>query len=93
MVIAARGRPKPATGLGRANVAPEEYKALAQGVVANFGTWSVNEADKTLTFHVEGALFPNAEGTDAKASVISLTGDELKVMGNALGVATWRRSK
>jgi hypothetical protein len=42
--VAARKLP-----LGRADIKPEEYKALAQGVVANFGTWSVNETDKTLT--------------------------------------------
>jgi hypothetical protein len=62
---------------GRANVTPEEYKAVAQGVVAQFGTWSVNEADKTLTAKAEGAMFPNAEGVETKSSV-SLTGDELK---------------
>ena len=79
-MIAARGRPKatpPVTN--RTDVTPEYYKAVAQGMVANFGTWSVNEADKTLTQHIEGALFPNGEGSDAKASV-SLTGDELKLV-------------
>ena len=29
--------------------------ADAPGVAANFGTWSVNEADKTLTLHFVGA--------------------------------------
>jgi hypothetical protein len=78
-VIAARGRPKATPPIIRADVTPEYYKAVAQGMVANFGTWSVNEADKTLTQHVEGALFPNGEGNDLKASV-SLTGDELKLV-------------
>jgi hypothetical protein len=45
---------------------------------ANFGTWSVNEADKTLTQRFEGSLRPNNEGTDIKASV-SLAGDELRL--------------
>jgi lipocalin-like protein len=58
----------------------EQFKAATQNVVANFGTWSVNEADKTLTRHSEGALIPNAEGNDAKVSV-SVAGDELKVVG------------
>ena len=87
-------RPKfKASGNLRLDTPAAEYGEAARAFVGNFGTWTVNEADKTLTFHVEGALFPNAEGTDAKASVIGLTGDELKVMGSALGVATWRRSK
>jgi len=93
---AAGGRPKATTGpagnINRADVRPEEYKALAQGVVANFGTWSVNEADKTLTQHVEGALFPNGEGNDARTSV-SLTGDELKLVAASGATVTYRRAK
>jgi hypothetical protein len=87
MVSAARGRPKAATALpNRADVKPEEYKAIAQGVVANFGTWSVSEADKTLSFQLEGALFPSVEGTEGKVSV-SLAGDELKLTAtNPAGV-------
>jgi lipocalin-like protein len=93
LVIEARGRPKvTVTGpVNRATLSPEEYKAIAQGVAAQFGTWSVNEADKTLTQHVEGAFIPNNEGNDAKLSV-SLTGDELKLVA-AIGAFTWRRSK
>jgi Lipocalin-like domain len=45
---------------------------------ANAGTWSVSEADKTLTQRFDAALRPNAEGTDIKSSV-SLVGDELKL--------------
>jgi hypothetical protein len=97
-VIAARGRPKATTGptgaINRADLSPEEYKAVAQGVAAQFGTWSVNEADKTETDHIEGAFFPNNEGRDVKNS-ISITGDELKPVGGAVaGTAfTWRRAK
>jgi hypothetical protein len=94
-VIAARGRPKAATGAAnRADVKPEEYKALAQGLLANFGTWSVNEADKTVANHLQGALFPNVEGTDIKVSV-NLVGDELRTVGEnpAAGGFVWRRAK
>ena len=77
-VIAARGRPKFTTP-NRSEAKAEEFKAAALGLVANFGTWSVNEADKTLTSHYEGALFPNIEGTEAK-STVSLSGDELKLI-------------
>ena len=57
-----------------------EELLAARAFGANFGTWSVSEADKTLTLHVESALRPNNEGTDVKNSV-SLVGDELKVSG------------
>jgi hypothetical protein len=59
----------------------EELAATTLGhFAANFGTWSVNEADKTLTRHYELALRPNNEGTDFKNSV-NLAGDELKLGG------------
>ena len=44
----------------------------------NFGTWSVNEADKTLTRRYDGAVNPNNDGTETKATV-SLSGDELRL--------------
>jgi hypothetical protein len=94
----ARGRPKATTtgAQNRADVTPDYYKAIAQGVVAQFGTWSVSEADKTLTRKVEGALFPNGEGTEGKTTV-SLAGDELKLTAtNPAGVRTdtvYRRAR
>jgi hypothetical protein len=94
-VLAARGRPKATTAANtpRADITPDYYKAIAQGMVAQFGTWSINEADKTLTTHIEGALFPNGEGADARFSV-SLTGDELKTTGATSGAnLVWRRAQ
>jgi hypothetical protein len=55
-----------------------EERAAAQAFAANFGAWSVSEADKTFTQRVEGALVPNNEGTDVKGSV-TVAGDELKL--------------
>jgi hypothetical protein len=45
---------------------------------ANAGTWSIAEADKTLTRRFDAALRPNTEGTDQKDKV-SLAGDELRL--------------
>jgi hypothetical protein len=47
-----------------------------------------------MTRHVEGALFPNREGTDTKASV-SLVGDELRLVDADPDplVQVWRRAK
>jgi hypothetical protein len=57
----------------------EELAAAAREFGANFGTWSVSEADKTFTRHFEAALGPNNEGIDLKAPV-SLGGDEMKIV-------------
>ena len=77
-VTAARGRPKLVSG-NRSEVPADQFKAAAIGFAANFGTWSINEADKTLTYHYEGALFPNIEGTEVK-NTVALNGDELKII-------------
>ena len=64
-------------------------------ITANFGTWSVNEADKTLTRHFVGALNPANEGTDLKVN-ISLSGEELRLTGDFRGAhldGTYRRFK
>jgi hypothetical protein len=60
--------------------AEELVAAMENYYAANYGTWSVNEADKSLTRRYESALRPNNEGTDLKDTV-SLTGDELKISG------------
>jgi hypothetical protein len=56
----------------------EENQAAVQGILAHFGTWSVNEADGTFTMKVEASSFPNDIGTEQKRLVESLSGDELK---------------
>lgn len=55
----------------------DEYKAVVQGSIAHFGTYSVNEADKTIIFHIETSTFPNWNGIEQKRP-ITLSGDVLK---------------
>jgi hypothetical protein len=73
--------------------------ADAPGLTANFGTWSVNEADKTLTIHFVGARAPGIEGKDLKLN-ISLNGEELRTIGDLSTIggqgkvdSTYRRFK
>ena len=40
---------------------PEENKAIVQGSLAYFGTYSVSETDKTITSDIENSTFPNLE--------------------------------
>jgi len=79
LVVGRPDRPKfKATSNLRAEATVEEFAAAARAFGANFGTWSVNEADKTLIRQNEIALIPNNDKNETKASV-SLTGDELKL--------------
>lgn len=75
LMTARSGQPKFASN-NRAEGTPEEYKAVVQGSIAHFGRYTVNEADKTITFHIEASTFPNWNGVEQKRPV-TLTGDEL----------------
>lgn len=69
------GQPKFASS-NRMEGTPEENKAVVQGSIAHFGRYTVNEADKTITFHMETSTFPNWNGVEQKRP-ITITGDEL----------------
>jgi hypothetical protein len=89
----------PKFGAGTADKGtPEEMKAVLAGFVASFGTYTVDEADKTIITHVEGSVFPNLVGRDQKRSISTLTADELKYTNPTTSTgmsaeATWRRVK
>jgi hypothetical protein len=56
----------------------EENRAVAQGVVSQFGTYSVNEAEGTLMLHVETSSFPNENGTDHERIITFISADKLQ---------------
>ena len=59
----------------RATGTADENKAVVQGSIATFGTYSV--AGKELSLKIEQSTFPNWIGADQKRT-IAITGDELK---------------
>jgi hypothetical protein len=61
----------------RAKGTPEENKAAVDGAIAHFGNYTVNDADKTITFHIETSTFPNWNGTDQKRP-FAVSGDEFR---------------
>ena len=60
----------------------DENKAVIQGSIAYFGSYTVNEAEKSYTLQVEGATFPNWAGTTQKRA-LSISGDELTFINSA----------
>jgi hypothetical protein len=46
----------------RAQATAEEGKAVAQGMIAFYGTYTINEGDKTLITRIEGSSYPNLIG-------------------------------
>ena len=78
---------------------PEEYKAIVQGSLAYFGTYSLNEAEKVINIRLEGSTFANLMGAgEQKRILTTLTADELKfanpstASGATVEVA-WKRAR
>ena len=75
---------------------PDEFKRVAQGVIAYFGTYTV-DAEQTITFHIEYSSYPNMNDTSGKREV-KIAGDELQIVNRSApsgGAAylTFRRAK
>ena len=82
----------------RAGGTPEENRAVVSKSIAMLGTYSVDAAEKTLTFKVESATFPNWNGTEQKRLLSAGGKDELKYItptasSGGVGTVTWRRAE
>src|SRR4051794_38727566 len=96
VTIIAAGLPKFVSD-NRAAATADEAKAVVGRSNAHFGTYSVNPGEKTITFNIESATFPNWNGTGQKRT-LTIRGDELQyavAVSSAGGssVVTWKRSK
>src|SRR5262245_27382402 len=75
---------------------PEEFKRVAQGVIAYFGTYTVDD-NQNITMRVDYSSYANMNGTAGKREV-KITGDEMQIINKSApsgGVAylIWRRAK
>jgi hypothetical protein len=82
----------------RGKATPEQHKAAVQGTIAYHGTYTVDEATKTVSHRVQGSSMSSLNGTDQKRVLVSLTADELKYVNPATSFggkaeATWKRMK
>jgi Lipocalin-like domain len=69
------GLPKIA-GNNRLNGTDADNRAIVQGTLSFFGTYSVDEEKKTVTFNIVASTYPNAEGTSQTRTIDKLTADE-----------------
>jgi hypothetical protein len=78
----------------RADGTPEENKAVISKSIAMIGTYAVEQ--KTLTFKVETATFPNWNATEQRRNLVAVSTDELKYVtptasSGGVGTVTWKR--
>jgi len=81
----------------RATGTADENKAVIVGSLAHFGTYVVDEADKSFTFQIDSATFPNWESKNLKRSFV-ITGDELQftdphASAGGFATVTFKRAK
>ena len=78
IIFIAGGLPSFGSG-NRSSGTADEAMAVVAGSLAHFGTYVVDEADKSLTLQIERATFPNWDGKSKRRSYV-IRGDELRFM-------------
>jgi len=73
-----------------------EDKAVAHGVLSFFGTYTISEADKSISFHIERSSFPNQVTGKGAKRLLTISGDEMRFdnPGRTAGghvVIAWKR--
>ena len=69
------GLPKIA-GNNRLNGTDADNRAIVRGTLSFFGTYSIDEEKKTVTFNIVASTYPNAEGTSQTRTIDKLTAEE-----------------
>ena len=83
----------------RSTGTPDENKAIVTGSLGLFGTYTVNEAEKAVSWRIEACTFPNWVGQEQKRPINSLTADELTytnpapTVGGPSMLFVWKRVK
>jgi hypothetical protein len=60
----------------RLTATPEEYAAIMRRSLSVFGTYTIDEAKRTVTYNIVSASFPNWEGEAQTRTIDKLTDDE-----------------
>jgi hypothetical protein len=95
-ILERAGLPKVAAN-NRLQGTPEENKAIVDGTLTFFGTYSVAGSD--LNLRIEGSSYPNWERTNQKRTNVSVHGGELTYTqplpsgGGPATIVVWTRAK
>jgi hypothetical protein len=75
---------------------PEENTSVVRGSFANFGTFTIDEQNKTFTTKIEGSIYPNIVGASLTRRVTAIGPNEFRYTNatTATGASAdvlWRR--
>jgi hypothetical protein len=65
-------------GNNRLGGTPEDNRAIVHGSLAMFGSYTVDENKRTVTFKIEGSTYPNLAGVAQTRNIDVLTADEFR---------------
>jgi Lipocalin-like domain len=65
----------------RSKTASNSPRTPVGQAIGYFGTYAVDEAAKTTTYHIERSTFPQWEGIDSIVSIVFPTDSELDIIG------------
>jgi hypothetical protein len=97
--VAMRSDLKPFASNDPNNGTAAENKAVVTGSASEFGTYTTDEAGKTINLRIEGSWFPNIAGTTGKRMVTAITDEVLtyNIPGPAVGFdhieLVWKKVK
>jgi hypothetical protein len=63
----------------RVTPTPAEAMAIAKGVIAYYGTYTVNETEKSIDLKIESTSFTNQMDAPQKRTVTAISADEMKM--------------
>ena len=76
----------------------DEYKAVVEGSIFHYGTYTIDEGGKAITFNIKASTFPNFDGTTQKRA-LKVEGDQLTYIPTVASNASaptpvvWKRMK
>jgi hypothetical protein len=81
----------------RLKMTPEELRDTAESALSFFGTYTVDEANKSLALRIESSTFPNQTAAPA-TRLFEINGDEMRMvtparLGGGQVMSVWKRAK
>jgi hypothetical protein len=97
-IMLARATLPKIAGNARTKGTAEENKAIVDGSIFHFGTYTIDDGGKSITFNIKASSFPNWDGTSQKRA-IKVSGDEFTYTvtapsaGGPPNDVVWKRMK
>jgi hypothetical protein len=97
-IIVRRAKLAPIASGTRTSGTAAENKALADGSIAHFGEYTIDDGGRSITFHVDRSSFPNWDSQPQKRGLI-VNGElltyrvEMPSIGGPPNDVTWKRIK